>query len=62
MSEGLVFMSEIENEQTRELKEVNQVKKGLMMVFTRLRRAYGSEEEEERLCRTSLLNAVASLK
>lgn len=62
MVEGLVFMSEIESEQTRELTEGNQVKEGLMMVLTRLRRAYGSEEEKERLCRTSLLNAVASLK
>jgi hypothetical protein len=62
MSEGLVFMSEIENEQTRELNEGNQVKKGHMMVFTRLRRSSGSEDEKERISRTSLLNAVASLK
>jgi len=29
MVEGLVFMSEIESEQTRELNEGNQVKEGL---------------------------------
>lgn len=60
--QGLVLMSEIESERTRELIKGNQVKKGLMMVFTRLRRAYGSEEEKERISRTSLLSAVASLK